>query len=424
MLTIVAASGNDANSGLPGVFTMDRKPFQHVEIVQGLNLANAMPEIWDVFSTSPWSTRAWTYQERKLSNRLLIFTSNLVYFNCAHTSYQEDRCLETEQLHPELSRFHQNERDHRLITRKRTNFETYVKELREYSTRNLSYDSDALKAFTGIIQLLSISLRAGFRQGIPETAFEAGLLWYPNGDLMRRKDPETREGIFPSWSWAGWKGSVTYDDDNLVLTTLSRTKWLDEDSGIAKQRCFISEEEASKHQDWPGWKRWERRCDFMDHLVTYIYFIEEDEPDVWFSHPILPPDEEKGSLCSMDSEILHFKALTASFTITGEHSKSSFFNTGSLSATDPTKHNVCHFLIFDSKGHHAGTIHVPHNIGKTLIRGVHEFVALSRTTISSGDDDTSFHGGTFKPPDSSDDKDDVNWDEGWENPSSGRVGMN
>ncbi|OCL12260.1 HET-domain-containing protein, partial [Glonium stellatum] len=212
LLTVVAGAGSDANAGLLGVHSLKRKQFQHIEIVQGMELVNRMPDLWKSMDDCPWASRGWTYQERKLSRRLLVFTENQAYFNCEHATYREDQHLEAEELQPDLLRWHQAERDHRLLFVKKSNFEVYAREVKQYTSRLISYDSDALNAFAGISQLLQTSFRGSLIFGIPDTAFDAGLLWYPRGRLTRRRDPENGSPIFPSWSWAGWAGPVTYDD--------------------------------------------------------------------------------------------------------------------------------------------------------------------------------------------------------------------
>lgn len=404
----MAGSGDDANGGLSGVHLKQRKPFQHVETVQGLKLVNVMPELWKAMNDCPWATRGWTYQERKLSNRLLVFTEHQVYFNCQHATYREDQHLEIEDLPHNLLMWHKSERDHRLFLHKKTNFEVYVREVRQYSSRFISYDSDALNAFAGISQLLEISFRGHFIFGIPETAFDAGLLWYPTTRLKRRLDPETGAALFPSWSWAGWAGSVTYDDDNLCVTTLSRIRWLDAPNK-EERRSFRDEKEANAHQDGSECKRWERRTDFGDHLVTYVYFIEEGEPDVWFSHPILPPKAESQETVPKvySPWHLHFTAQSAHFRINWTHNNAASFNGGHCKGGT---HNVCRLAVFDQNQHVVGTVHVSGDVAQRL-DAMYEFVALSRTTLTNDDGDTAFLDGTFQLPHSEDDKDVVSWAE-------------
>ena len=86
-LTLVAAAGDDADVRLPcfngKLFTFR----QRLARIQGLSLANISTD----FETSvDRPSRAWTYQERLLSRRLLIFTKDRTYFQCDHGIAQGD----------------------------------------------------------------------------------------------------------------------------------------------------------------------------------------------------------------------------------------------------------------------------------------------------------------------------------------------
>ena len=73
LFTIVAASGTHANAGLPGVRAFSRKSKQRTECVQGMILANELPQLEDVIKQSYWNTRGWTFQEKQLCKKHLIF---------------------------------------------------------------------------------------------------------------------------------------------------------------------------------------------------------------------------------------------------------------------------------------------------------------------------------------------------------------
>lgn len=78
----------------------------------------------------------------------------------------------------------------------------------DYSTRALSYDEDSLNAFSGILEKLREgNLPSGFLWGIPRNGFKISLLWNHVNLLY----PVRRRRGFPSWSWAGWEGKISYD---------------------------------------------------------------------------------------------------------------------------------------------------------------------------------------------------------------------
>ena len=81
-LTIVAAAGDDANAGLPGVRSDLPRRSTPTARIQSLNLT-ALPKASEFeVNASRWNTRAWTFQERTLSTRLLLFTKNSITFEC------------------------------------------------------------------------------------------------------------------------------------------------------------------------------------------------------------------------------------------------------------------------------------------------------------------------------------------------------
>ncbi|KAF2263113.1 HET-domain-containing protein, partial [Lojkania enalia] len=79
-VTIIAASGRDADSGLPGLYPGIR----HLEPITGSIESIRLAEIEAplALETTVWSTRGWTYQEYQLSTRTLIFTNQRVYYQC------------------------------------------------------------------------------------------------------------------------------------------------------------------------------------------------------------------------------------------------------------------------------------------------------------------------------------------------------
>jgi hypothetical protein len=92
-LTIVASTDSDASAGLPGVSTTPRTKTQLLENVQGKQLAVAFHDhrkpLYDV-EDSIWNSRAWAYQERQLSQRMIFFTESQMSFICPHAMFFED----------------------------------------------------------------------------------------------------------------------------------------------------------------------------------------------------------------------------------------------------------------------------------------------------------------------------------------------
>jgi hypothetical protein len=264
-LTIVAAGGSDANAGLNGVTTL-RKVHQCLEKVQGLRMVMAQPVFNLAVEKSRWNTRAWTFQERLLSTRILVFTDGQMFFRCQSGLYSEDTKME------DIMVDHTHKSDSANLASFLTSglswrqgFSLYKSCVAQYTRRQFSYPADILDAFAGIIGRLKIFRELGhcWRCGIPEGPLLYALLWMPahQSAFHRRAGTYTIEDTsqdipspsnvredeasgfkqnafdlaFPSWSWAGWVGAVNYFGaagvrDGTFYSRRCRTWWNKDDA--------------------------------------------------------------------------------------------------------------------------------------------------------------------------------------------------
>lgn len=95
-LTIIAASGDNAQAGLPGVHPRTQEKRQRICQLPGCDIATLICDGFPVSSiaNSTWASRAWTMQEMLLSRRCLIFTEDQVYWVCREFTYLEEIALE------------------------------------------------------------------------------------------------------------------------------------------------------------------------------------------------------------------------------------------------------------------------------------------------------------------------------------------
>ncbi|KAF8857897.1 hypothetical protein BDZ45DRAFT_743903 [Acephala macrosclerotiorum] len=215
--TIVAASVIDSNAGLPGVRT-PRKISQHVEKIHGLRLVTALPPLDHILETSRWNTRAWTFQESKLSRRLIVFSDGQVHFRCEGGEYCEDTRVES-------PRFKQTEYENPFQSMSLLHgapqgrgFEIFQDLVSQYSLKHLSLPNDILNGFSGIINALRPfgAIGQNWRAGLPLDRlprFERRSGSYnPVHDYYEglRGEKFGVVGKFPSWSWIGWTGEIGY----------------------------------------------------------------------------------------------------------------------------------------------------------------------------------------------------------------------
>ncbi|KAJ5810869.1 hypothetical protein N7447_010385 [Penicillium robsamsonii] len=92
-VTIIALTGEHANAGLPGI-SFPRLT-QVKESIEGYTFFTSPQDISLEIEVAPWSSRAWTMQERLLSRRSLTFTNSRVAFDCLDATCDEELDIST-----------------------------------------------------------------------------------------------------------------------------------------------------------------------------------------------------------------------------------------------------------------------------------------------------------------------------------------
>jgi len=285
-ITIVASTNSHPAEGLSGVGKIPRSGTQVVKRLQGVALSVAFHDVrlpYGDIEDSVWNSRAWTFQERQLSQRAVYFTSSQMYFTCPHEIVFEDtvpgmsasrrpaadRSQFLERvgdlqvfiwLDPTQRRF-PNKTFHihstgsesttmmgddmsipapiyraepvpthgsgvgMLQVKGETMWKVYSDAVSMYTRRKMSWQTDALNAFQGVSKLVSQGVNTSFWHGLPEFNFDQALLWYPKEPLTRRTYPDAA----PSWSWAGWEGHTAYRGrgwhNAIALPPLTVVRW-------------------------------------------------------------------------------------------------------------------------------------------------------------------------------------------------------
>ena len=403
-LTIVASTNRNPSEGLPGVTSVHRSQEQIVERFQGIQLAVAFHDprkpLSDV-ETSVWNTRGWTYQERQLSQRVVYFTDTEMCFTCPHTTYYEGTYPSSDnkikplpvdeftgpfadpqelwfkiwtdpgQAHFVNKAFQTDDGivtmvgedldlnngpppvsapvyEHKKIPntdtsgmlqiRGQNTWNIYRQAVAAYTQRQLSSDSDAVAAFEGMAELVRQGAPINFWYNLPDSAFEQALLWYPQRPLQRRK--AGGRDMFPSWSWAAWKGAVYYRGrgwyNGLYRAPGTAVKWLckleakqwlqkhgsdqlvgrpsrsvlQEGQAIADREEYTYLEQVNPHEwyrlrydEW-GWKT------IIDPDRNQHAYTHEQYPGVHFNYPIMLPGQESIRLPD-DEGVLYFQAQSA-----------------------------------------------------------------------------------------------------------------
>lgn len=185
-LTIVAASGHDANAGL----VYDR-------LIPSSNRRPA--EIEQALLQSIYSTRAWTLHEFAFSRRLAIFIDGEVHFYCPGSEQPVQRTQSNYMKPLSLCSSIPDPLDGMIPS-----LLAYRSLAEAYSVRKLRRDGETLRAFAGASRVLLAGMQSIGVEGLPSSCIGYFQLFYaPHGNLARR--PE-----FASFSWAGWEGEVLW----------------------------------------------------------------------------------------------------------------------------------------------------------------------------------------------------------------------
>jgi len=216
--TLVAMDGDHSDFGLAGV-DLHSRPRQLkrtlLEFASDLTLSYQPGPIFGQ-TEKPWSKRGWTYQERLLSSRCLVFSDDSVSWICPSASWQEGFFSEADFADNRVGLVRigsaQQSADRFFVVDEWPSTKVYANVIEKYNGRELTYPTDGLRAVSAILDVLFEPFPNDSIYGLPEFYFDASLLWGPSQQqpLERRG---SAQGVFgddylPTWSWAGWQGHV------------------------------------------------------------------------------------------------------------------------------------------------------------------------------------------------------------------------
>jgi hypothetical protein len=374
VLTLVAAHGDSCHAGLPGVRPGSRKTAQHAEQIEGMLLSNELRYMHEIVEDSIWNTRGWTYPERELSKRCLVFTEKLVYFSCNQMVCKEDSGLRN------VSRW--GEKHVRVRAERHPIWNNYRRAVKKFTKRTFTFDSDVINAFEGIVSLLQPAFKCDFLYGLPETELDVALLWQPKSAIRRRIDKSTGQPIFPSWSWAGWVGEIDYVWTQHLLDDLSRVQW--QVQSTKKKEYLTSNQLRAPQSGQHG--IWEYVLSTGKNDGGPSYYYQPEHPDIWCLHPTAAKEARlPRSLLLPGTHELRFKAQTAMLRIVVKpHIVVPVFYVP-LSPCTHSRHICCPVEIISVDNFVAGTVYIPAHIMGTLTSEPREFVCLSRRRGYRGD---------------------------------------
>ena len=212
VMTIVALAASSASSSLfdasdisasLGPVLREVEHRKNVEFVPDFRLSSRVIQEADE-PGYVYRTRGWTFQEEQISRRLLYCTESGFIFRCRLHEWSPAHIWNEETAENFPSRSNLSMERFNALTRWSSLVEAYTR-------RNLKYQSDALRAFTGIAESLQRprlsrnSLPLTILCGICFDLFPSSLLWIP----LQFKDCSQRRA-FPTWSWASVDSPICF----------------------------------------------------------------------------------------------------------------------------------------------------------------------------------------------------------------------
>ena len=220
ILTIVAGDGLSAGFKIYGRGSNPRETIQRIYSYRpGLTLTANEAIYGDIeveVLLLQWASRAWTFQERILSRRLLIFVNSTVHWSCSCLRWSEAEHNPSEEGPPPWVYyndpiFHDSPtlymKGPQLPGENSINF-VWQNVVKTFTSLTLTYERDVLLAIAGLESYIAQYFDTSYIFGHPQKNFLDFLIWFPRfGGVRRRNAP----GI-PSWSWASWVANIWYPE--------------------------------------------------------------------------------------------------------------------------------------------------------------------------------------------------------------------
>ncbi|PVH96531.1 HET-domain-containing protein, partial [Periconia macrospinosa] len=208
-LTVAATSASSPRDGIFGANNILNRVNKLMKVLKwdtgpssGLDILSACihrPHPWDSASEFRLMTRAWAFQERWLSRRVLHFTEEELIWECNTASSCECRSQ-----HDDRYGFAVFEK-HTWASSAANRGEEMSYRMNEwrsivcnYSKTNLTYSADTLPALSGLASAWQSIHGDQYLAGLWRSSLLGDLLWY----WETRPTAEPRDYLAPSWSWA------------------------------------------------------------------------------------------------------------------------------------------------------------------------------------------------------------------------------
>ena len=167
----------------------------------------------ETVNSGPLNRRAWVFQERLLSRRILHYGKDQLHWECQETCLSEnghevlaDHYYKSDSIlsSTTISASHQVEQG--------SLYKDWYEMVEAYTQRRLTRDSDKFPALSGLVNVFARLSGDRYVAGLWERDLMVGLLWRASySEQPRLQRPPLYRA--PSWSWAALEGGILFDSD-------------------------------------------------------------------------------------------------------------------------------------------------------------------------------------------------------------------
>jgi hypothetical protein len=189
---------------------------QSPPVSQSLSIRHPLKDVATTLFESSWASSGWTFLERYLTHRQVIFADDQIFWNC-------NTCLRSDGSNEEqfpIWREPQNGPVEEPVSRHASHRLTWYKCIEFYTSTSI-FSSGSVMPGSATIGLMATSDKvklaairpladrmaesARYMMGIWAEDIHTGLLWSARGRIL-----ELGRAKFPSWSWASVNGAVEF----------------------------------------------------------------------------------------------------------------------------------------------------------------------------------------------------------------------
>ncbi|MCJ1469471.1 hypothetical protein MMC07_008104 [Pseudocyphellaria aurata] len=160
----------------------------------------------------PLNRRAWAFQERLLSPRILHYCQDQLHWECEETCLSEDGRDVLPHHYFKSSSILRSDKVSTSHQLKRSMYLDWYDMVGKYTQRDLTNAEDILPALSGLARVFARRTGDRYLAGLWERDLKTGLLWQPSYAQGPRLQRPSRYRA-PSWSWAALEGPVSFSND-------------------------------------------------------------------------------------------------------------------------------------------------------------------------------------------------------------------